>query len=89
MRVHPAFSFPLERLVPPGPPVKIGGYDLPAGTVVGMNAWVVHRNPRVFGEDAMSFRPERWIDSSPEQLNQMERSFLSVSSLKSHTLIMY
>jgi len=30
-------------------------------TVIGVNPWVVHRGTAVFGEDAESFNPERWL----------------------------
>lgn len=29
--------------------------------MVGVNAWVVHRDSSVFGEDVNAFKPERWI----------------------------
>jgi hypothetical protein len=47
---------------------------------VGVNAHVIHRNKEVFGEDAETFRPERWIDSDPEQVKLMDRSWLVVST---------
>ena len=31
-------------------------------TIVGTNAWVLHRNKQVYGDDAEAFRPERWIE---------------------------
>lgn len=36
--------------------------DLYEKTVVGMNAWVVHRDATIFREDVDQFRPERWLD---------------------------
>lgn len=30
-------------------------------TAVGVNPWVVHRDKEVFGDDAESFRPDRWL----------------------------
>ena len=47
-------------------------------TVVGINAWVANFNKDVFGADAMIFRPERWLDSSPTQLAEMDNYFLTV-----------
>ena len=26
--------------------------------------WIMHRNPNVWGEDALAFRPERWLDEN-------------------------
>lgn len=69
----------LERHVPTGGD-HISGIHLPEGTVVGINAWVLHQNKVVFGKDASCFRPERWLDSRPEQLKEMRRSLFTVST---------
>ena len=29
-----------------------------------MNPWVLHRDPRIFGEDAKEWKPERWLAPS-------------------------
>lgn len=79
LRIHPGVAFPLERYVPPEGAV-ICGKAVPGGTNVSVNAAVIHVNKNVFGPDADQFRPERWIDASPEQLKLMDRSFLAVSS---------
>ncbi|KZO99635.1 cytochrome P450 [Calocera viscosa TUFC12733] len=36
-------------------------YVLPAGTRVAVNITGVHSSPKVWGEDALSFRPGRWV----------------------------
>ncbi|MCG8672483.1 MAG: cytochrome P450 [Pseudomonadales bacterium] len=41
---------------------KIGSITLPAGTNVLANAYIVHRNRRVWGDDALNYRPERWLE---------------------------
>ncbi|EEF52327.1 cytochrome P450, putative [Ricinus communis] len=38
---------------------KIGGFDIPQGTVLSVNAWALHRDPKIW-EDPNSFRPERF-----------------------------
>jgi cytochrome P450 len=43
--------------------VDLGDVVLPKGAIVVMAQWVVHRDPRWFG-DPQSFRPERWLDHS-------------------------
>jgi cytochrome P450 len=74
--MHPATGLPLARVVPKEGAL-IAGRHFPAGTVVGVNAWVAHRNTEMFGPDADVFRPERWLES-PESVSAMERNFLAV-----------
>lgn len=78
MRLHPSVGLILEREVPKGG-VTISGNHIPAGTVVGINAWVLHRNKEVF-HDPDAFLPERWLESSPETLRAMEKSFFTFGS---------
>ena len=71
MRVHPAAGLILERVVP-AQGVDILGYWIPGGTIVGCNAWVLHRRPEIFGSDVDTFRPERWLEANPQQLKEMK-----------------
>jgi cytochrome P450 len=48
------------------------------GDVVGINPYISHRNKAVFGEDADSFRPEKWL-ASKDQSREMERHYMAVS----------
>ncbi|KAL1962436.1 hypothetical protein VTN77DRAFT_9707 [Rasamsonia byssochlamydoides] len=73
MRLHPSVGLILERHVPAGG-ATICGQHIPEGTVVGINAWVLHHDARVYPEPD-SFIPERWLESSPEKLKEMEQSF--------------
>ena len=77
--MHPAVSYPLERVVPPDG-VRLCGEYLPGGTIVGVNAAVIHRERDRFGQDADTFRPERWLHSSEERIKLMDRHNLAVSS---------
>lgn len=70
-RLHPAPGLIMERTVPPQG-MNILGEHIPGGTIVGCNAWVLHRRPEIFGQDVDTFRPERWIDASPDQLQGMK-----------------
>jgi len=78
MRCHPGVSFPLERVVPEGG-TNISGIHIGAGTIVGINAAVIHRDKTIFGDDADEFRPERWIESSEEHMKLMNRYHMTVS----------
>lgn len=46
-RLHPAAGLPLERITPPGG-IEICGRHIPAGAIVGCNAWVIHRHEPTF-----------------------------------------
>ncbi|KAK5175602.1 uncharacterized protein LTR77_000741 [Saxophila tyrrhenica] len=75
-RLYPQGALPLQRVVPEGG-LDISGHSFPAGTVVGVNSWVLHLNTDIFGEDAALFRPERWLDSDREQVAYMNRHFMT------------
>ncbi|OQE35356.1 hypothetical protein PENCOP_c013G07794 [Penicillium coprophilum] len=55
-------------------PAMLGG-ELPIarGTFVGWNAWAVHSNPAVWGDDAREFRAERWGESVEEMQGRFRR----------------
>ncbi|KAJ4250192.1 hypothetical protein NW762_012007 [Fusarium torreyae] len=78
LRLHPATGLPLERIVPQDGVVLSGTY-FPAGTVVGVNTWVAHRNQDVFGSNADEFVPERWLSQSKEKLSLMEANWMPIS----------
>ena len=80
MRMHPGVAFPLERIVPPGG-TQLCGMQIPADTIVGVNAAVIHRNIDIFGADANAFRPERWLDKDEERIKTMNRFLLTVSTI--------
>ena len=71
--LHPAAGLMLERAVPPQG-MNILDHQIPGGTIVGCNAWVLHRRSEIFGQDASDFRPERWLEASSSQLSQMKAS---------------
>ncbi|KAH9723254.1 cytochrome P450 71A25 [Citrus sinensis] len=61
LRLHPAgtISFPRETSTS----VNLGGYDIPAKTIVYMNVWAIQRDPKVW-DRAEEFLPERFINST-------------------------
>ena len=75
LRMHPATGLCLERDVPDGG-LELNEHFLPAGTIVGANAWVLHYSTSTFGDDANIFRPERWLEADPEKLKAMNRSWM-------------
>ncbi len=67
-RVHPAVGLPLERVVPASGLSLPDGRFIAPGTIVGMNPWVVHHDKTVFGQDAESFNPDRWLQGPDESV---------------------
>ncbi|EED15419.1 benzoate 4-monooxygenase cytochrome P450, putative [Talaromyces stipitatus ATCC 10500] len=61
IRIHPGFALALEREVPAEGLSLPDGRVIAPGTVVGMDAWVINRNEKVFGPEPDSFKPERWL----------------------------
>ena len=61
LRYHPAVSMIMERIVPAAGLTLPQGKLVPGGCHVGMNPYVVGRNKKIFGEDADTFRSERWL----------------------------
>lgn len=59
----------------PYPSCKLAGYDnIPPNVRVQSAAYTIHRNKEVF-PDPESWKPERWLNASPEQLAEMRHNF--------------
>ncbi|USP79488.1 hypothetical protein yc1106_06762 [Curvularia clavata] len=59
-RLHPAPGLPFERVVPPEG-ATIDSEFIKGGTIVGCNAWVIHRRTEIFGDKVDDYVPERWL----------------------------
>ncbi|RCV18744.1 hypothetical protein SETIT_3G327200v2 [Setaria italica] len=59
MRLHPVGPL----MIPHGgrEDAVVGGYDIPAGTRVVINAWAVGRDPASWPDEPDEFRPERFL----------------------------
>ncbi|KAJ9415826.1 hypothetical protein FOXG_16972 [Fusarium oxysporum f. sp. lycopersici 4287] len=78
LRLYPSVPGGQPRRVPK--PSSLGGHDnIPAGTTVQCYAYSLHRTPEIFPEPDQ-WKPERWIDSSPEHLATMRRWFWAFGS---------
>ncbi|RYP11870.1 hypothetical protein DL767_011273 [Monosporascus sp. MG133] len=71
MRVRPAVGLNITRYIPPEG-AEIEGHHFEGGTRVAVNGWVLHRDKRIFGQDADFYRPERWLEDT-ENAKVMER----------------
>ena len=72
LRIFPPATGLMSKLVPPAGDT-INGVFVPGGTKIGANVFGLLRNGDVFSPDPMCFRPERWLEASPEQLAKMEK----------------
>ncbi|KAJ4316127.1 hypothetical protein N0V94_005615 [Neodidymelliopsis sp. IMI 364377] len=74
LRIHPGAQLSLPRTVPKGG-LELCGQFIPEGYIVGINAAVMHFDQGVFGQDADSFIPDRWMDSA--RANHMDKYLMS------------
>ena len=69
-RIHPAAGLPLERVVPKEG-MEIDGHFVRGGTIVGCNAWVLHKRSEVFDPlnkyDVDRYEPDRWLDPTVDK----------------------
>jgi cytochrome P450 len=66
LRIHPVIGLPQERIVPPEGMDTPFGHRLPGGSIIFATPWVTHFNEEVFGPDAESFNPDRWLRKEKE-----------------------
>lgn len=50
-------------------PVRLGSYDLPAGTEVAFSLYALHRDPDVY-DNAAAFDPDRWLPGRREAIQR-------------------
>ncbi|KAK5048689.1 hypothetical protein LTR84_005780 [Exophiala bonariae] len=78
MRLYPSVPGGQPRVVPR--PCTLGSFEnIPKGTIVQSYAYALHRTPEIF-PDPHQWKPERWLDASPEQLTVMKKWFWPFSS---------
>jgi cytochrome P450 family 135 len=61
-RVRPVIGYAMRTLKAP---MRVGGYDVPAGATLGSSITLVHRRPDLY-PDPHAFRPERFEGRKPE-----------------------
>ncbi|KAK0667937.1 cytochrome P450 [Cercophora samala] len=68
------------RLLPPG--TVIGGVTLPPGTLVSMQAYTLHRDPGIYGDNPELFNPARWISGDVGSVQRMQDSLFAFGGPK-------
>ncbi|XP_024996190.1 cytochrome P450 76C1-like [Cynara cardunculus var. scolymus] len=57
-RIHPPLPLLIQRS--PDESCTVGGYLIPKGTIVYINVWAIHRDPRNW-PNSLEFKPERFL----------------------------
>lgn len=71
MRLFPAVSSGTIRIT--HKPIKLAGYNIPAGQPILIPFWSIHRNPKLWA-DPESYIPERWLNRESAAGNQSDSS---------------
>ncbi|KAK3368788.1 cytochrome P450 [Podospora didyma] len=71
MRLWPPPSGAFSKVVPKEGDT-VSGYYLPPGTEIGQSMYGIGRNEAFWGPDVNVFRPERWLEASPDKLLEMQ-----------------
>jgi benzoate 4-monooxygenase len=69
LRLHSTSGIGLPRIVPEGG-ITILGRHFPEGTTVSVPSYSIHRDRKVWGNDAEDFRPERWFERDQATLQK-------------------
>ena len=70
MRFHPSVGLTLPRLIPASG-AHISGHMIPGGYRIGVNAAVVQYDKSIFGADADSYNPSRWLGDTKKMDRHM------------------
>jgi cytochrome P450 len=73
LRIWPPLTGLMTKMTPPAGD-HFNGVFIPGNTEIGYSAWGVHRDTQTYREDANVYRPERWLETTAEELQKMERS---------------
>ena len=72
--MHSTSSLGLPRIIPEGG-LTIVGQRLPAGAVVSVPSFSIHRDKTVWGEDVEVYRPERWFERNQADIQKSFNPF--------------
>jgi cytochrome P450 len=73
LRLHPVVPFPIHLSLED---CTVLGYEIPINTRIFFNLWAIGRNPKSWGQDAQSFKPERFlIEAEAGLIHKTHESF--------------
>src|SRR5579862_989947 len=75
LRLCPSVALCMPRYPPKGGATILGEY-FPETVQVGCNPWVIHINKEIYGEDAETFNPDRWLESE-ERNKEMDKYLIT------------
>lgn len=67
LRIHSTSAMGLARLVPANG-MTIEGREYKEGTVLSVPSFTIHRDKEVWGDNAETFRPERWFERDKDAI---------------------
>ena len=76
LRYHSTSAIGLPRVIPAGG-ATVCGEHFPAGTILSVPAYTLHRTKSVFGDDAEEYNPDRWL--APNAKRDFEKAFIPFS----------
>ncbi|RMD43348.1 hypothetical protein DV735_g1731, partial [Chaetothyriales sp. CBS 134920] len=66
LRLYPTVPITSREVVKQ---TQLGGHVLPVGTRIAIVPWAINKHPQFWGEDALEFKPSRWIDTDGKPNN--------------------
>ncbi|KAM0268743.1 hypothetical protein ACHAPA_004667 [Fusarium lateritium] len=79
LRIKAPAAGPLFKQVPKEGDY-IDGKFIPGGTQIGTSPFSIYHSKEIFGQDASTFRPERWLTADPARLELMSETVSLVFS---------
>lgn len=76
-RLHPPLPLLIQRC--PDESCQVAGYHIPKGSIVYMNVWAIHRDPKNW-TDPLEFKPERFLNNNIWDYNGNNLKFLPFGS---------
>ncbi|KZT59289.1 cytochrome P450 [Calocera cornea HHB12733] len=74
LRIHSTSSMGLPRIVPEGG-LEVSGMFFPAGAILSVPSYTIHRDTSIWGTDTEVYRPERWFEQDAEDIQKTFNPF--------------